>query len=81
MNVLHMANVNEAGEEHDGEGCPIVLNELPDISMEELGVANDATEKRNAKDEQGDHDLEVGRSRASKSPLPSKDLDAFLEVD
>ena len=78
-----MPDVDKAGEEDNGQWSTIVLNELPDVSVEELRVAHDATEVCAGRDEQGDHDAEIRRCGAITRclPLASEHLNALLQID
>ena len=75
-----MSDVDEAREEDDCEGSAVVFNKLADVSVEEFAFADDAAEVGAGRDEERDHDAEVGGCWGLV-PLASKDLDAFLEVD
>lgn len=76
-----MANVDEASEEDDGQWRAIVLEELPNKSLEEVTVAQFSADPCSHQHEKCHHDAEIGRCLADLTPLSSQDLDPFLEID
>jgi hypothetical protein len=62
---LHMSDVNKAREEDDRKRSTIVFDELPNISLKKIALANDATAIPKAEDQQGDHDGDKSRSLTS----------------
>ncbi|KAJ8105878.1 hypothetical protein OPT61_g9914 [Boeremia exigua] len=48
LDVRHLANVYEAGEEDDGEGCAVVFDELADVAREQRRLTDDAAEDLDA---------------------------------
>ena len=51
VDVCHLTNVNEAGEEDDSQWGAIVFNELANIAMEQGAFANETSEPCHNQDE------------------------------
>lgn len=41
MHALHVADVDEPGEEYDGQRRAVIFNELAHIALEEVAAADD----------------------------------------
>lgn len=78
--MIHLAEVNEAGEKHNRKRGAIILNELSKVAMEEVAMADHTTAIRDNEDEERHHDRQVSRCIVDL-PLASQDLDAFLKID
>lgn len=76
-----MTDVNEASEEDDGQGCAIVFEKFSHISLEEVAVAQLATNPTGHQYEECHHDGQIGRGLSNGTPLAGQDLNAFLEVN
>lgn len=72
--------MNESGEENDGEGGAVILNKLPHVALEERTAPNDSAKICYHEHQEGYGDGQVSTGFSGR-PLPSKDLDPFLNVD
>jgi hypothetical protein len=78
LDVLHASNVDEPGEEDEGQRRAVVLEEDADRVREEAARPEDAAEVGDHEDEEGGDDGEVEVLAAAE---PLEDLDALLDVD
>jgi len=78
VNFLHPADVHEAGEEDDGQRGSVVLEEGPDVVVEERACPELATGVGDEEDQHGGHDAQVEGFAVAEQ---GEDLDALLEVD
>lgn len=76
-----MTDVDKAGEEDDGQWRTVILDELSDVSVEQVAVANDTTEVCDSQDEQRHHHCQVRRAGSRHVPLSREDLNALLEIN
>ena len=79
--ILYVAKVDEASKKDDRQGCAVVLNELPHISLEQLAFADDTTPIAETEHEQSNHNCNICGSLACQAPLSRKYLYYLLEID
>lgn len=78
LDFLHLAHVDEAGEENECQRRAVVLEEDAHRVLEQAALAKLATDVGNGEDQQGHDDGEIeGLSVAEHL----EDLDALLQVD
>ena len=76
--MLHLAHVGEAGEEDDGQGGAVVLEEDAHGVLEQAALAELAADVGDGKDEQGHDDRQIKGLGVAEG---LEDLDALLQVD
>lgn len=69
--------MNEPGEEDNSERSAIVLDELPDVALEERTTSDDSAQVSYSQDQESDGYRQIS-SWLSGCPLPCKNLDALL---
>ncbi len=78
VNLIHAAKVDEAGEEDEGQGRAVVLEEDTDPVAEEGALSEGGAEVGENEDEEGDGDGEIEGSIVAEA---LEDLNTLLEVD
>lgn len=78
VNLLHPADVDEAGEEDDGQRGSVVLEEDPDVVVEERAGPKLAADVGDEEDQHGGHDAQVKGLLVAEQ---GEDLDSLLQVD
>lgn len=81
VNLSHMADVDESREEHDRQRCAVILDELADVSLEQVAVSEHTADITAHEDEESNHDAQIRRRLTGHTPLSGQDLNALLQVD
>lgn len=81
MHIPHMANMDKPREKDNGQRRTVVLQESSNDSKEQSAIAEFSANIATHENEERDHDAQVGCRLPAKAPLPSEDLNPFLQVD
>lgn len=79
--VFHVADMDEAREEDDGQRSAIVLEEFPNNPLKETAISKLPTDPTGHENEERNHDAQVGRRLSYLAPLSGQDLDSLLEIN
>ena len=81
MNIPHVANMHESGEENKGKRRPIVIEESTDNPHEQCTVTQFSADVTTHEHEKSDHNAQISSRFTRRPPLPRENLHAFLEID